>query len=155
MTASLEALVEHWPGEHLLYVRALPGFMVAGEHLSELHRRSSAALQSHLDWLLERDLIDQPSGAIELNVVEEANATASAIGPRFMSDLIPPDAAEIESALAVGRAAVSDLIDAYEIASTNDSAESQAAALRRIAQHDDWCTSRLAGHVEHDTSSPP
>src|SRR3954470_21270381 len=113
MALRLEALIERWPGESMLFVRALPGFQVSGDGAADLQHRAGTALQAHLDWLVERDLIDQPSGEVELKVAEGADAISASIGPLFAADLVAPSEEEIESALAVGRAALSDLIDAF------------------------------------------
>lgn len=138
MTLRLEAMIERWPSQHLLFVRELPGFSVSGRDASELHVRSGDALQAHLDWLVERDLIDAPSGEVDLSVVEEAEAISANAGPRFVADLAHPSDDEIEAALAVGRAALSDLIDAAD-----QTDESACSALRHVASMDRWYASRL------------
>jgi hypothetical protein len=143
MTIQLDALIERWPGEHLLYARELPGFCVAGANSTDLQMRSGNLLQTHLDWLVERDMIDEPASPVELSIVEELDSVSSDAGPRFMVDLVAPDEMEVETALAVGRAAVADLVDMYERAErTGDSAHT-ATLLQRIAQRDAWFGSRL------------
>jgi hypothetical protein len=145
MTIRLDAAIEHWSSEHILYARELPGFLATGSSSADLHRRSGDALQAHLDWLVARDLIDEPAGPVELSMVEEDDANSDAIGPRLMMDLIPPDDAEIETALAVGRAALSDLIDMFEVASRSGETAGDSRLLQRIAQRDAWFGSRLSG----------
>lgn len=144
MTLRLEALIEHWPSESRLFVRALPGFQVSGRDAQELQRRAGDALQAHLDWLVKRDLIDQPSGEVDLTVTEQARAFSESIGPRFAADLVAPTEQEIESALAVGRAALSDLIDAEETLQRRADGAGFASTLRHLAQMDRWYAGRLS-----------
>ena len=98
----------------MLFIRSLPGFVVTGANAGELRERVSDSLRAHLEWLVERELIEQPSGDVDLAVVEDLSAKGK-VGPRFLADLLPPTADEVEQALAVGRAALSDLIDAYDV----------------------------------------
>lgn len=155
MTIHLDALIEHWPGESLLYVRALPGFVAGGSDPGDLQRRAGAALQEHLDWLVEHDLIDAPSGEVELSVAEEADAVSTAIGPRFMADLAAPSEEEIETALAVGRAAISEAIDAYDETRRRGSATDPDGVLRHLADRDRWYASRLSGAAPALASGDP
>jgi hypothetical protein len=154
MTLRLEALIEHWPGESLLFVRALPGLQVSGHGAADLQRRAGGALQAHLDWLVERDLIDQPSGEVELTVAEEAQALSASIGPLFVADLVAPSDDEVESALAVGRAALSDLIDAFD-ASARSAGGGNPEALRDVSRMDGWYASRLSGTVSETAAGDP
>lgn len=145
MTLHLDGLIEHWENESLLFVRALPGFQVSGTSAADLRGKSGTALQSHLDWLVDRELIDHPGSEVVLHIAEEEHSSASGKGPQFAADLIPPGEEEIESALAVGRAALSDLIDAYEAISDEFELERATRTLGHVAEMDRWYASRLSG----------
>ncbi len=149
MTLRLEAFIEHCGRESLLFVRALPGFQVSGRGAADPRSRSAGALQAHLDWLVERDLIDRLSTEVELVVAGELTSAAGGAGPRFLADLAAPSEDEVESALAVGRAALSDLIDAFEALSFDDLNESPPKTLRHVARLDRW----YAGHLGLITTS--
>ncbi|MCC6790609.1 MAG: hypothetical protein IT336_02935, partial [Thermomicrobiales bacterium] len=114
MTMRIEALIEHWPSESLLFVRSLPGLQVSGRDAQELQRKTADALRTHLEWLVWHELIERPSGEIDLTVTEQAKAPSESTGPRFVADLAAPSDDEIEIALAVGRATLSEIIDARE-----------------------------------------
>lgn len=148
MTLRLDAVIEHWENEDLLYVRTLPGFFVSGATAQELKRKSGPALQAHLDWLVLRDLIDEPSSEVELNVIEEARATPAGAGPRFDADLVAPNEEEIEAALAVGRAALSDLIDLFESLPEDSDRTRGLDTLGHVAALDLWYASRLTGIID-------
>ena len=70
------------------------------------------------------------------------SAESATIGPLFAADLPAPSDAEIETALAVGRAAISDLIDYFDATAGSDEIELTVTAVQ-IAQQDDWYASRL------------
>jgi hypothetical protein len=155
MTVRFEALIEHWPSESLLFVRALPGFQVSGRDAQELQERVGIALQTHLEWLVERELIDQPTGEIDLAVVEQARAISESIGPLFTADLIAPTEEEIENALAVGRAALSDLIDAQDTLQRSVGDAEFEPALRHVAHMDRWYAGRLSGDPQATALADP
>lgn len=46
-----EGLIEQWPDEALLYVRALPGFRAAAPNRDELIEIALPFLDLHLEWL--------------------------------------------------------------------------------------------------------
>src|SRR5689334_987804 len=118
MSIRLEAVIERWPDRYLLYVPSLPGLIVVGDDAGELQRAVSEALKSHLGWLVRHDLIEEPAGEIDLAVIEQARTQNAAVGPLFQTDLPAPSEQEIETALAVARAAVSELIDAFDLPDT-------------------------------------
>lgn len=149
MSIRLEALIEHWPDGSVLYVGSLPGFVVRGHDSAELQRRVSDALQAHLGWLVAHDLIEDPAGEVDLAVVEQARSVSATVGPLFAADLPAPSEGEIETALAIGRAAVSDLIDLADAASAGDGFD-PTAPLRATAALDRWYAERLGLH-----GSPP
>jgi hypothetical protein len=155
MTLRLDALIEHWPAESVLYVRALPGFHARGHDPADLQWQSGSALQAHLDWLVERELIDAPSGDVELTIAEEATAPSESIGPTFHADLVAMDDQEIEIALAIGRAAVSDVIDAYDAGARGTTSSVLASAIHSIARIDRWYASRLSGEHAQPASGDP
>jgi hypothetical protein len=155
MTLRFEALIEHWPSVSLLFVRALPGFQVSGRDAEELQERVGIALQAHLDWLVARELIDQPSGEVDLAVVEQARSISESIGPLFTADLIAPNEEEVENALAVGRAALSDLIDAQDAPQRVGDDAGFESTLRHVAQMDRWYAGRLSGDPQATALADP
>lgn len=140
MNMSFEALIEHWPSESLLFVRTLPGLQVSGRDAQELQTKTADALRSYLEWLVWRELIERPEGEINLAVIEQAKSRSESVGPRFNADLIAPTEDEIELALAVGRATLSEIIDSEDA----DSDTSQSS-MRHLARLDRWYASRLTG----------
>lgn len=153
MTLRLKALIEQWAEERMLFVRELPGFVVTGRDTAELTARTGEALRRHLEWLLTRELIEEPEGEIDLQLAEEHSSTGDSIGPRFQVDLIAPDEDEIEAALAVGRAALSDFIDAFDELPASVSSDVARLTLQHIASLDRWYASRL-GLVSLDLVQP-
>ncbi len=153
MTLRLEALVEQWTEERMLFVRELPGFVVAGRDTAELAARTGEALRHHLQWLVSRELIDEPEGEIDLQLTEELSSIGGSIGARFEADLIAPDEDEIEAALAVGRAALSDLIDAFDELPETVGIGTARLTLQHVASLDRWYASRL-GVVSLDLVQP-
>jgi hypothetical protein len=155
MTLRLEALMEHWPTDSRLYVRDLPGLFVSGRSSVELRERSAGALQAHLDWLVERELVHQPSGEVDLIVVEEKRTAKGQIGPRFDADLVAPSESEIEHALAVGRAALSDLIDAFDTAQSQGPHTRAQETLAMISELDQRYAGILGIKPARQTTTDP
>jgi hypothetical protein len=155
MTIRYTSLIERRRDASLLFVRALPGFQVVAGSASDLLPRAREAIGHYLDWAAERDLIELSDNVVDLVVGEEAASISPGIGPRFADDLIAPSEEEIEFALAVGRAAVSDLIDAYEESARSASAIAADAVLRHVAERDRWYASRLTGALDHAVAADP
>ena len=155
MTTRYTALVERRRDESLLYVRDLPGFRVAAPTPAEAAARAREAIGLYLTWAVERELIELPDNVVEIVVGEEAAAIGPGIGARFADDMVAPDEAEIERALAAGRAAVSDLFDAYEEAARADDALAADAVLRHVTERERWFASRLTGRLDPAGASDP
>jgi hypothetical protein len=150
MNLTFEALIEHWPSESLLFVRNLPGLQVSGRDAQELQQKTTDALRHHLEWLVWHELIARPEGEVDLAVIEQAKAPSESIGPRFVADLVAPTDDEIELALAVGRATLTEIID-------SEAADSEASvkSMRHLARLDRWYASRLTGEPAETAIGDP
>jgi hypothetical protein len=140
--APVDAVVERWPGEARLYVRALPGFLIEGDDSRSALRQAQAAMPAFLDWLRALELEPPVNDGDPLRIAEEL-AGGSGIGPRFALDLPATTPEELELALAVGRALISALIDAYDEAERDGDVSALGAALREVAARDRWHASRI------------
>jgi hypothetical protein len=136
MTLKFDGLIERWGEQRLLFVRQLPGFIVTGSSVRELRERTAGTLEAHLAWLVDRELIEALTGEADLKVLEELPALSTSLGPRFDADLAEPGESEIEGALTVGRAALSDLIDQFEALTDEEGAGRPEATLRHVARLD-------------------
>lgn len=123
-------------GGATLYVPDLPGFSVVGSDVSATKNAAQFELPGFLGWLEALDLAPPVHLDGEIAIVETLPVTASSVRPRFDADLRQPDEEEIELALAVGRALISELIDATEDARAQGQAESAERVLRLIAERD-------------------
>ena len=139
--------VEVWSSETMLYVPALPGLFAKGGSVAECLAIATAALDPFLDWLVADELLpDRPTtGEI---IVRETVPGTDATGPLFASDRLALDQELIELGLAVGRAAISDLLYLLDEA---DGASRAAVEqnLRHVAELDRWYATRLlpgSGH---------
>ena len=145
------AIIEQWTTDTLVYVPALPGLYGKAESVDDALAILHRTLDPFLDWLHADELTETrlPSGPI--TVIEARNAAGEA-GPLFTIDSERPDADWLELALAVGRAALSDMIYTYDELET----PSKSAAdrmLRHVAELDRWYATRLRGGTGHPSQS--
>jgi len=79
-------------------------------------------------------------------VILEDLKSDEAIGPRFEPDLVEPSPDEIEAALALGRVALSDVIDLADLLEIAGASNPEATRIvRHICVLDIWYSTRLGG----------
>lgn len=139
---SWPALVEVWPHDVLLFVPSLPGFQVNAESPESAVADARDRIDAYLQWLTEGELADDLPTDADLVVVEELAATGAA-GPIFEMDSSSPEPDEIELALAVGRAALSDLLFVFDDVPPVQRASAERT-LRHVAEMDRWYATRIA-----------
>ena len=159
------ALVEEWPGESMAYFRELPGCFSSAPTYEEAVKATPAAIASYLSWLKKNDLsiIEnvEDDGKIELVVKERLAAPNRQVGPRFETDLAPPDDREVDNALNVAAAARAALLDLYDSVppvqrnrSTSPDGWSLTQHLHHILETEVWYVSRLAEHPTATFGNP-
>jgi hypothetical protein len=137
-----QAVVEIWPSETLLFVPALPGFQVNAPSPEEALADAGQRIDSFIQWVLECELADALPTGERITIAEEASAVGKA-GPFFESDSLATDSDHNELALAVGRAALSDLLFALDDVPLEHK-QSAERTLRHVAEIDRWYATRLA-----------
>ncbi len=139
---TIEALIEEWPSETLLFVRAVPGFQINAPNPDAALIQARESLPVFLEWLRRLELEPPVDAGAALHVAERLVASGSQ-GPRFAADLIAVSEDELELALAAGRALISELIDAYDAARRDGSVPALEPVLRHVAEFDRWYASRI------------
>jgi len=140
-----EGVIEEWPSQSLLYVPALPGFIASAPTREELIELSLPALDLHLAWLEGHGYPPALEDEGGLFVAEDLPAHGGA-GPLFLADRVDPGFDAIELSLALGRVALSDVIDLVD---SLEEAGSAGPDVTRIVRHicvlDIWHSTRLGG----------
>ena len=136
-----DAVIERWSREVQLYVPVLPGFQVTGLSEEAVIETASARIDGFLGWLAELGLLPEVTEAATLRVVEVQESIGDA-GPLFDLDCSVPNETQVELALAVGRAALSEIVDLVL-----DEGGSAGPRLEKVLAHltelEGWYTSRL------------
>ncbi len=140
-----EGLIEEWPSESLLYIPSLPGFIASATTRDELIELSLDALDLHLEWLDGHGYPPALEDEGGLVILEDLKSD-DAIGPRFEADLVEPSPDEIEAALALGRVALSDVIDLADLLEIAGASNPEATRIvRHLCVLDIWYSTRLGG----------
>ena len=135
-------LIEEWTSESLAFVPDLPGFQITGDTPDDAFTTAKEVVGRYVAWLTEGELIPDDFLVHDLELSEKRVAVDGA-GPLFLADQIAPAADHVELALAVGRAALSDLLFVRD----DVPAESRNAAdqvLRHVAEMDRWYAMRIS-----------
>src|SRR6185312_10872519 len=116
------ALVEDWPGESMIFFRELPGCFSSAPTYEDALKNAPAAISTYLSWLKKNDItiVEDDGEGITVIVKEQLVAINGQRGPRFETDLPPPDDVEIDAALNVAASARTDLLELYEGIPTRD-----------------------------------
>jgi hypothetical protein len=135
------ALIEIWTSEVLGFIPNLPGLQVSGESVESVITRLDGAVDPYVAWLRDGELVSEAFSVqpVLLDQVEEARESK---GPVFQHDQIAPDDDQVELALGVGRAAVSDLLFVRDDL-TADSLIEADRILRHVAGMDRWYATRM------------
>jgi predicted RNase H-like HicB family nuclease len=136
-----QALVEEWTSESIVYVPALPGFFAKAETSEEALETAERAILPFVAWLVEDELLESAPETGPIVVVERLKGTNSA-GPIFEADKIAVDPGQVELGLAVGRAALSDLLYHFDDLEVNVRPAAERM-LRHVAELDRWYAMRL------------
>ena len=137
-----QAAVEVWPSETLLFIPALPGFQVCAPSPEQAQADAEYRVDAFIQWLHECELAEELPTGEGIVIAEEASAGGGA-GPIFESDSIASDSDYNELALAVGRAALSDLLFALDDV-PKEHKQTAERTLRHVAEMDRWYATRLA-----------
>ena len=139
---SWQSVVEVWPNQALLYVPALPGFLVNAESPDEAVADAQERIDAFIQWLRDGELAEELRSGDDLIVAEELTAEGD-LGPIFQLDAAPPDVDATEFALAVGRAALSDLLFVFDDIPEGERSAAERT-LRHVAEMDRWYATRMA-----------
>jgi len=140
---SWDAILERWSSETLLFVPALPGFQVNADSADEALADAEDRVDAYIQWLRDGELLPENFPAPEGIAITETRAAIGEAGPIFDQDaeLIEEDYTEF--ALAVGRAALSDLLFVFDDVPDEGRAEAERI-LRHVAEMDRWYATRMA-----------
>lgn len=136
------ALIESWPHETILFVPSLPGFVVRAEGIDDVLATARERIDAYAEWLREADLLNENPSDMDVVVTEVRSAMQTA-APLFEIDATLPETDEIELALAVGRATLSDLLFVFDDIGPTKRAAGEHT-LRHIAEMDRWYATRIA-----------
>ncbi len=135
-------LIEEWTSESLAFVPDLPGFQIAGATPDDAFTTAKEVVGRYITWLTEGELVPDDFLVQDLELSEKRIAVDGA-GPLFNADQIAPSTEHAELALAVGRAALSDLLfvrDDIPVESRNAADQ----VLRHVAEMDRWYAMRIS-----------
>ena len=159
-----KALIEEWPSECMAYFRELPGCYCSRPTYDELLKDISGLVAEYLKWVKANDIIvlDDFDGQIEIVVTERIEAENGNSGPRFESDLAPPDDIKIDKALNVAAAARASLLELYEevtpaqqMRRLSPESWSLAEHMQHLLEAEAWYISRLQEHPIEPASDTP
>jgi hypothetical protein len=136
-----EAVAERWRNEVILSIPSLPGFFAKEPDVAQAFARANETISPFVDWLVEDELLP---GRPEMGpiVIQEELAGEDGKGPIFVLDRLIPEANLLELALAVGRAALSDLIFTFDDLDRSVLREGERQ-LRHVAEMDRWYANRI------------
>jgi len=137
-----QAVVEIWPAETILFVPELPGFQVKAANPEVALGDATERIERFLQWLQESELAEEVAPSTGIGIAEQLPADGSR-GPLFAADRAPADPEHREFALAVGRAALSDLLFVLDDLDPDHHAAA-TRTLRHVAEMDRWYATRLA-----------
>ncbi len=140
---SWEAVIETWSTETLLFIPALPGFQVNAESPDDAVADAVDRVDAFVQWLGDGELLPENFPSSEGISVAETLAASGSAGPIFDLDAEPVDDDFAEFALAVGRAALSDLLFVYDDVTDEMRADAERI-LRHVAEMDRWYATRMA-----------
>jgi hypothetical protein len=115
-----QAVVEIWPAETVLFVPDLPGFQVNAANPDVALREATERIERFLQWLQESELAEEVAPSTGIDIAEHR-----------------------EFALAIGRAALSDLLFVLDDLDPDHYAAA-TRTLRHVAEMDRWYATRLA-----------
>ena len=136
-----DAVVERWTNEVILYVPALPGFFAKEPDVAQAFSRANDTIVPFIDWLVEDELVPARPEMAPI-VIQEELIGQNNKGPVFDLDRLIPDQDQVELALAVGRAALSDLIFTFDDLDQSSLREGERQ-LRHVAEMDRWYANRI------------
>lgn len=149
------ALVEEWPGESMVFFRALPGCFATGATTEAALQAAPAAIERYFRWLKTNDLaiIEESINPINIVLAEQLSSKNEATGPLFEADRAEPNEVEIDNALnvaATARALIIEIVanippQTLEQA-INPGGWSLLQHLRHVMNNENWYVSRLQEH---------
>jgi hypothetical protein len=140
---SWQAILERWPSETLLFIPALPGFQVNAETGEDALADAAERLDAYIQWLRDGELWPENFTFPQGIAVTETRAAIGEAGPMFDLDAGPIDEDYAEFALAVGRAALSDLLFVFDDVPAEGRSDAERI-LRHVAEMDRWYATRMA-----------
>lgn len=156
------ALLEEWPGESIVFFRALPGCFSSASTTEEALRAAPMAIEQYFHWLKENNIVivEEEINPIEVVLSERLSSSGHSNGPLFNADLAAPDDLEIDSALnvaATARALIIEMVanvpeHLYEQKPTEEG-WSLSQHLHHIMKNENWYVSRLTDQPVPDEYS--
>lgn len=135
-------LIEQWPSESLAFVPDLPGFQISAETPDAAFLTAQDVIGRYVTWLREGELVPEDFLVHDLELSEKRAAVDGA-GSLFLADQIATTEDRAELALAVGRAALSDLLFVRDDIPA-DARKAADQVLRHVAEMDRWYAMRIS-----------
>ena len=146
------ALIEEWPGESIVFFRALPGCFSSAPTTEEALRAAPLAIEKYFRWLKENAivLVEGEIHPIEVVISERLSSSSASCGPLFQADRAAPDDLEIDNALLVAATARALIIEM--VANVPERLYGQTLTpagwsltqhLQHIMESENWYVSRL------------
>jgi predicted RNase H-like HicB family nuclease len=140
---SWDAVLERWSSETLLFIPALPGFQVNAESPEDALADAEERVDAYIQWLRDGELLPENFPSPEGIAIAETRVANGEAGPIFDLDTEPIDEDYAEFALAIGRAALSDLLFVFDDVPDEGRSEAERI-LRHVAELDRWYATRMA-----------
>lgn len=157
------ALIEEWPDECMAYFRELPGCYCSAPTYQEIGAAMPGSVADYLKWLKANNItvLEEFDDVIDVVEKEHIRVKDGEYGPRFETDLPPPDDAEIDKALNVAAAARAAILELYESLPSEQQNRrlspdswSLAEHLQHLYESEAWYISRLEEQPDNDFPAP-
>lgn len=131
----LQALVEEWPEESVIYVDELPGVIARGHPPSVAIETLPDVIEDHLNWLAAHGFDVQLFAGASVAIAEHVPARTDIGGPLFDADRTTVSSGHLTETLAVAALARRDLVDVYRSVSEFRRNMAPAPGAWSIADH--------------------
>lgn len=109
----LQALIEEWPNESIIYVDELPGVIARGHPLGIAIEALPDAIEDHLSWMAAHGFDVRRFAGSDVEIAEQLPAATGTGGPLFDADRAIVSTEQLAEAFAVMALARRDLVDVY------------------------------------------
>lgn len=156
------ALLEEWPGESIVFFRALPGCFSSAPTTEEALTAAPLAIEHYFRWLQENNVVilEEEIHPIEVVLRERLSSLDGSKGPFFEADRAAPGDQEIDNALNVAATARALIIEMVANVPERFYEQTPASGGWSLTQHllhiletENWYISRLMDHPEPEQFS--